>query len=253
MDKNIKVVCHIREPLLPNFFGNILLNQNIKYVDEFVAISNYDAEPFKAKNISVKVVHNFVNTDDYKFNPQTRKEYRNKLGVADDTFVVSYFARIVSCNGVSELLQIADLLKHNPEIKFYLFGYKGISDYEKKIKQQTASNVHLMPMTNQVKEFLMASDLLISPFIEPHFARAVVEAAAIGVPAVVSNVGSQNELVVNNETGRIYNTIEEAVRIINELSSNQDLLKYYKANAMTFAEKSFSAVSNAKKTFEAYD
>ena len=39
--KNIKVICHIREPLLNNFFGKILIYCNIKFVDFFIPINNY--------------------------------------------------------------------------------------------------------------------------------------------------------------------------------------------------------------------
>ncbi|MFD2529229.1 glycosyltransferase [Polaribacter marinaquae] len=251
LDKNIRVISHIREPLLPNFFGNILANQNLKYVDFFVAISKNDAKPFLNIKNNVSVIYNFVNIDEYNFDSLTRKKIRNELKIEDkNRLLVSYFARVSAENGVSNILKLA---KELPNVQFAIFGFKNQSSYEKEILNNKVSNVLLMPMVDNVNDYLCASDLLISPFIEPHFSRAVVEASAIGLPSVVSNVGSQNELVKNNNTGILYDTVIEAKEAILFFDKNREVIKDYGANARNFAEKFFSAKLNSKKTFELYD
>jgi glycosyltransferase involved in cell wall biosynthesis len=52
-----------------------------------------------------------------------------------------------------------------------------------------------------IPQVLAASDVLVFPSTVPHFARPVIEAAAMGKPAIASDVGGPAELVVNGETG----------------------------------------------------
>jgi glycosyltransferase involved in cell wall biosynthesis len=252
LKKKIKVISHIREPLLSNFFGKILLLGNVKSVDSFVAISNNDAKPFFKKGAKVSVVFNFVNIEDYKFNLEVRNIYREKLNLKLNTnLVVSFFGRVTQANGIHNIVKIAKGIQ-TQNIIFYVFGYTGITDYEKNIEETKPSNLILMPMITEVKEYLMATDVLLSPFTEAHFSRAVVEASAIGLSSIVSNVESQNELIKDKETGFLYNSNEEAIGYLNLLDNDRNLLKLMGKKARVFAENNFSAVSNAKQTFKNY-
>ncbi|QVY67329.1 glycosyltransferase [Polaribacter sp. Q13] len=254
INKKIKVISHVREPLLPNFFGKILLKQNQKYVDQFVAISKNDAKPFLSTKDNVAVIYNFVNINKYNFNELTRNSYRSKLNISNDNILlISYFARVSEENGVSNILKIAKDLEEYNDIKFAIFGFKNETNYEKEIGENITDNVFLIPMVNDVKEYLCASDVLLSPFIEPHFARAIVEASAIGIPSIVSNVDSQNELIKNNNTGILYNTIDEAKEAILFFYKDRHIMKKYGNNARLFAEEVFSAKLNSQRTTSLYD
>jgi len=182
INKSIKVICHIREPLLPNFFGNILLIENKKYVDEFIAISENDAKPFVEKKANVKVVFNFVDISEYKFDDKVSINYREKLNCKGGDLIISFFARVSASNGVMDLLEIAKRTENLENLKYFVFGFTGETEYEKKIQKFCPSNVKLMPMTTKVKEYLMASNIVISPFTEPHFSRSIVEGSAMGIP-----------------------------------------------------------------------
>ena len=52
-----------------------------------------------------------------------------------------------------------------------------------------------------VPDILAASDCVVFPSTVPHFARPIIEAAAMGVPSVASNLGGPQELVADGETG----------------------------------------------------
>lgn len=250
--RNIKVVSHVREVLLPNIFGRILLEMNSKYVDKFIAISKNDAKPFLSKGKDVKVVFNFVDLDVYKKDSVKRMKFRDELNLSNNDVMISFFARIDQLNGAEELIKIAEKLKHKNNLKFIAFGYTGASDYERNIKNIAPSNVKFMPMINNVMDYLTATDILISPFIGPHFSRAVVEASAVSVPSVVSNVGSQNELIIDEETGYLYDTTEQAIQFILKLSEDKSLREKLGSNARKFAEQHFSSVKNSIETFKVY-
>jgi glycosyltransferase involved in cell wall biosynthesis len=253
IDKKILVVSHIREPLLPNFFGNILLNMNSTYVDRFIGISNNDAAPFIEYGNNVTVINNFVNVQEYKKDAIVRQEKRDELNIEEGEIVVSYFARISSSNGTLDFIKIARSLYSHKKIKFFIFGFEEDTPYAKEVKEKALGNVLFMPMVSNVADYLCASDILLSPFKTPHFSRAIIEAAAIGVPSIATNVGSQNELILNNVTGFLYTDNEEATEKILTLYNNEELRILLGENARKFAEDKFDAKKNAVLTFNCYE
>lgn len=253
VNPKIKVISHVREPLLPNFFGNILLKMNAKYVDRFVAISHNDAAPFVKNNNDVTVINNFVNVNEYAKNEETRRKVRKELKIADNEIMVSYFARVSEANGTLDLIKMANMLLANKQIKFFIFGFENDSAYDRLVKQEAKENVYFMPMVTNVSDYLCASDLLLSPFTTPHFSRAIVEAAATGIPSIATNVNSQNELIKDNETGYLYKGNKTGADKILKLATDHNLRALYGVNARKFAEEKFDAVKNAELTFKCYD
>lgn len=250
--KDIHVVSHIREPLLPNFFGNILLFFNSKNVDRFIAISANDAAPFKRKGCKVDIINNFVDLKEYNPDNLIRIEFRDKLKLDEKDILVSSFSRIDPSNGQLNIIQIAESSKLNSNIKFLICGYEGKSEYEKTVMNSAPTNVTVMSMINNVSDYLNASDILISSFTTPHFARAVVEASAMGVPSIISNVDSQNELILDKQTGFKYDSIDDAVESLNFLAQNKSDRLEMGRNARIFAEEKFDSVKNSLDTFKAY-
>jgi len=253
ISKDIKVISHIREPLLPNIFGKILLKANSKYVDKFIAICQNDARPFIEYGQDVKIVFNFVNLKDYNKDLNVRVRVRQKLELTDNFIMVSSFARVAPSNGILDLIQIAKLCRKNPNIIFFVFGYAGTTKYEREVREQSPDNVKLMPIVRNVAEYMNATDILLSPFKTPHFSRAIVEASAIGIPTIASNVASQNELLVDKLTGYLYDSNEDAAQKIMKLSYDKKIRIEMGINALQFAKDNFDSQKNSLETFKAYD
>jgi glycosyltransferase involved in cell wall biosynthesis len=58
-----------------------------------------------------------------------------------------------------------------------------------------------MPFVFDVRALLETVDFVVFPATLPHFPRPVIEAAALGKPAVGTDVGGVDECVVHGETG----------------------------------------------------
>lgn len=258
-NKNIKVISHVREPLLDSFHGKTLRYFNEKYTDHLVAISHYDASKFKAFE-KIKVVYNFVNTEQYKPKPLADGHVRDELGIAEDAVVFLYLSRVSPTNGTLELAKAAaGLAASHPHFAFIIAGFdaKANSSYHQKIKSasQSVSNIYLVEMTLAVTGLIAASDVVVSPFTTPHFSRSVIEGAAMGKPAIVSNVGSQNELVKNEHTGLIYdpadaNALKEAII---KLGKDQGLREKMGQEARNLALEKFSSAKNIRETTILYE
>mgnify|MGYP000256467182 CR=1 FL=1 len=250
VNKDILIISHIREPLLSNFFGNILRVFNEKYVDKLIAISKYDASCFKNKKPIV--VPNFVNFDSY-----TRKEsnLRAHLGIPEKDIVFTFLSRISPSNGALELVKTAtEIEKEN--FHFLMVGYdkEDKSTYNYDVKSYQSSNIHFIKMQNDVKETLSITDVLVSPFITPHFSRAVIEAGALKIPSIISNVKSLNEQVIHGKTGLVYDLpnskgLYDAIHKMGDKNYRETLGE----NAYEFAYNNFNSRFNIPKTVNVYN
>jgi glycosyltransferase involved in cell wall biosynthesis len=59
----------------------------------------------------------------------------------------------------------------------------------------------LLPFAPNVFDYFACCDVVVFPSVEPHFARPVIEAAAMSRPVVASDIGGVRELVENGKTG----------------------------------------------------
>ena len=58
-----------------------------------------------------------------------------------------------------------------------------------------------LPFRTDVPELIAASDVVVFPALEPHFARPAIEASAMGRPVVASDLAGIRELVRDGDTG----------------------------------------------------
>ena len=52
------------------------------------------------------------------------------------------------------------------------------------------------------------------PFTQPHFARGIIEGAAMGKPALSTDIEGPRELVVDGTTGRFYHSGDELKELV---------------------------------------
>lgn len=257
IDKNIKVICHVREPLLPNSIaGSIIKYMNYRFIDYFIAIDHYTGASMKVKG-NMEVIYNSVNFKDYHPGLDTSL-LRRELGLPRDTIIFLYLARVAKCNGAYEFVEVAQTLSEKyPHYHFILTGIKPTSkdSYTLKTisKAKGNKNLHMMSFRDDVPNLLAGSDILVVPFTEPHFARAIIEAAAIGIPTIGSDVGGVNELVVNNETGFLYRNRQQWLEYCIKLAENPKLRNQFGNAAIQFAKENFDNDLNTKKVFTVYD
>ncbi len=255
----IPIVCHVREPLLENFWGDILRKRVNQYVDQFVAIEKYDADSLHAKK-PVTVIHNFVDFDLY--NESVASDcLRQELKIGIDEKIILYLARICSQNGAVELAGAMEpLLQRRKDYHLVIVGLVDgyTSSYEKQLEQivlRNPENMHVLPFRSDVPQVIASSDVMAVPFQEPHFARSVIEANAMGVPCVASDIGGLEELVIDQQTGYLfdYHTFNGFNDLCQSLLDDSEEYNRLRENAIAFAHERFDAVKNAKRTFAIYD
>lgn len=259
-NKDIPVICHIREPLLPNFWGDILKNNCNKYVDQYIAIEQFDANSLKPTTVPTEVVYNFVDFDTYNSNVKSNC-LRKELSLAHDDILFLYLARIAPCNGALEMMSsVIKLVEKNKKIHFCIVGanLENKDEYLLKVMEKAndfPQNIHVLPFRSDVPQVIASSDVMVVPFQEPHFARSVIEAGSIGVPSVASNIGGLDELVVDGKTGFFFNykTFDGFVEKCELLANDIELRIKMGKQAEIHARENFDAVKNSRRVFGIYE
>lgn len=256
VDKNIKVICHVREPLQQNIWGQILKYMGNKYCDEFIAIDQYDASTVRAPKSQIDVIYNFVDFNSY--NSKVKSDVlRKELNTNECDIIFLLLARLSPSNGCLELIRQWKKCPNNQKNHLVIVGE--IPGTEEKYSQEChkeadeEENIHILNFRKDVEQIIASSDIMVCPFTEPHFARAIVEGAAMGKPSLVVNVDGAKELVVNDKTGFIYSNQKELEHYIDIFSENVTLRKEMGKNAEDYALENFNADINAARTFLHYE
>lgn len=154
-----------------------------------------------------KVIRIYNGVNPQKYSIAKKKDYdSNKI-------VIGSIGRIMpSIKGQDVLLYAVPLLKKSyPEIKVMFAG--GVADdqkqeYKKLLnyvdKMDLSDNVDFIGTINNVPELLNHIDICVVPSKYEGFGLVLIEAMAMGVPCVVSDVGGLKEIVNNEKIGMIF-------------------------------------------------
>jgi glycosyltransferase involved in cell wall biosynthesis len=257
--RKIKVVSHIREPILNNLPGNILRFMVKRFVDEFIAISKYDQDSLRLrKKNNIQIIYNAIDTKRINNHYQKSYELRQNFNVPDNSILALYIARFSYENGTLELLKRAQsLIKNGENIHFLFVGLnkktmnKRYYDIFMDTYNKFTQNIHLMDFTYDTDRVFKSSDIHVCPFIKPHFSRSTIEASAYSVPTIGSNVGGVNELIIDNFTGLLYEKDSDSdfFNKMGEFLINRKKISVLGANAREDAIARFDLEKNNERIF----
>lgn len=151
------------------------------------------------------------------FNPEQvteteRVTLREKLNIQPDDFVFVFVGRIVSDKGINELIKAFSELKtaENNEltgIKLLLVG--GLESDLDPLNPETLAEINQNKdiisagFQQDVRPFFAISDALAFPSYREGFPNVVMQAGAMGLPSIVSDINGCNEIIVEGENGLI--------------------------------------------------
>jgi glycosyltransferase involved in cell wall biosynthesis len=129
---------------------------------------------------------------------------REELGLAADTLLVGTVAILRAKKGHAEILDAApEVLKRFPSAHFV---FAGDGPQTENLKTRIAADglqdrIHLLGLRRDVTNVLASLDVFVLPTHQEALGTAFIEAGAMGVPAVASNVDGVPEVVLDGETG----------------------------------------------------
>jgi len=135
-----------------------------------------------------------------------------KLNIQPDDFVFVFVGRIVSDKGINELIKAFSELQtaENNQltgIKLLLVG--GLESDLDPLNPETLAEINQnrdiisVGFQQDVRPFFAISDALAFPSYREGFPNVVMQAGAMGLPSIVSDINGCNEIIVEGENGLI--------------------------------------------------
>jgi len=144
--------------------------------------------------------------DSERFSLADRESTRNSLGIPEAAPVLLFVGRITEDKGVRELLRAFEILKavfH--ELQLILVGpldhESGMTGAIAGTEITQIKDVHSVGVSMTPEAYMAIADVLCLPSYREGFGTVVIEAAAMGLPTVGSDIYGLTDAVLNEETG----------------------------------------------------
>lgn len=158
------------------------------------------AADFMYPGKKVKIIHNAIDLELFKFDKLKRNCIRKKLNL-DDNFVIGHVGRFYYVKNQMFLLDIVhEIKKENSNVRLLLVG-KGEDEkiLRKRVKDlELEDNVIFLIDRADVNDLYQAMDVFVMPSIFEGLPVVGVEAQANGLPCLFSNTIS-NEVLLTNQ------------------------------------------------------
>lgn len=167
------------------------------------------------KKEKLKVIANGSSNgiDTSYFNPQLftieeKKALKEMLNIKESDFVFIFVGRIVGDKGINELVAAFDKLsKENKSVKLLLVGpfEADLDPLKKKTSGIIDVNKQIISVgfQNDVRLYFTIADILVFPSYREGFPNAVMQAGAMNLPSIVTDINGCNEIIEENKNGLI--------------------------------------------------
>jgi lipopolysaccharide/colanic/teichoic acid biosynthesis glycosyltransferase/glycosyltransferase involved in cell wall biosynthesis len=138
-----------------------------------------------------------------RFPPDVRRRVRTELNVAEDDVLVGMVGRLVREKGYTELFEAAERLRGR--VRFVVVGDRDPEksdalDQTTMARAETAG-VRFVGFRTDIDQLYTAMDIFVLPSHREGFPRSAMEASAMGLPVVATDIRGCREVVDDGVTG----------------------------------------------------
>lgn len=230
-----KTVCNLSTWIEPDSYGNL----------RFSHLEGL----YKANKSSVVWNGSASGVNLCKFNHNNkslwRSEVRGRYDLHEDAFVFGFVGRITRDKGVNELLRsMKKLLSNSHDVYLLIIGSDdNITSIEEDIYNWSKENKRIIycGKTNHVEQFLSTMDVLVLPSYREGFGSVVIEAGAMKVPSLVSDIPGPSDIVSPGETGFVVRKkdTEDLTRQMAHILGDSELVKRMGNQAYKYVVSNF--------------
>lgn len=192
-----KRVCRLSTQIEPDSFGNLSFSRSEKLYSEKKSsvIWNGSASGVKLEkfDISQKALW--------------REQTRSCYGIGQQDFVYGFIGRITRDKGINELFTaFRKILQEHQNAYLLLVGdpeKEELLDAELYQWAKNEPHVIFCGFSTQVEKYVAAMDVYILPSYREGFGSAVVEAEAMGVPVIISDIPGPRDAMIKDTTGLV--------------------------------------------------
>ncbi len=184
------------------------------------------------KRIKVLGYGNVMGIDLNRYNPADFNKEQH------EGFTFVFVGRIVRDKGINELVKAFDRLhQEHGDTKLVLVGSREdhldpvLPETLKRIEQ--GDGIDYVGRQSDVRPFYANADALVFPSYREGFPNVVIEAGAMGLPSIVTDINGSREIIIDGENGVIIPSRDEEslYRAMKRFVENPDEVKAIAANA----------------------
>jgi len=223
----------------------LLLEKSLSILtDLFINVSQGEQNICLENNIykksKAKVIYNAI--------PQIEQHtdkiiLRRKLNLPENQILILSLTRFSYMKNIEATINIAELLKDESKYIFVIVGDgEEKQNIENKIKEKNLKNILLLGYKSNPHDYINASDIFLSTSRWEGLPYSLIEACMFGLPAVVTDVVGNNEVILNNYNGRLFKQDDflSAVTFIKEISEDENLHHRFSINTKKHFVDNFS-------------
>lgn len=204
----------------------------IEAIDYIITPSKFYRTKFIEDGINekkIQAIHNSIEMTDYN------------LVTQDDGYAL-YFGRLSKEKGILNLINAFEKCDKGT---LYIAGEGPEKENIEKIvtDRNLENRVKLLGFLNkeQMTEIIRKCKFVVVPSIwYENCPYSILETLAIGKPVIGANIGGIPELVVNNENGYIFNTVDELTEKMSILFNNEKLIEEFSKKSKELAKQNYN-------------
>ena len=168
-----------------------------------------------------------------KFDISKKAEFREKVknvyNIPDDSFVYGFVGRITRDKGINELLSVYKQIEDENSYLMLVGNEEIYDNMDMELYNWSKNNSHIIYTgeTTVVEQYLSAMDCYILPSYREGFGMGVVEAEAMGVPVIVTDIPGPTDAMIDNETGIVVQKADVESLYNAMISIREDKVRYF--------------------------
>jgi len=197
-----------------------------------------DTREFFGIKREIKVIPNFIDIDKYA---RKLNLCQGNMLAQDDEKIIVHVSNFRPLKRIIDVLKIFEKINQKINSKLIMVGDGPDKKKAKEFlrKNNLKNKVIFLGKTNEVDEILCSSDLFLLPSEKESFGLAALEAMALKVPVISTNIGGLKDLNINGNSGYTSDIgdIDSMAKNSIKILSDDSLEKKYRNQAFENAKK----------------
>lgn len=173
-----------------------------------------------------------------------RQEVRKELNITENATVFGYVGRITRDKGANELLSAFREVIKTKEAYLLMIGmFDDANTINADLREwsEKSKYVIFVDWTDKVERYYSAMDVFCSLSYREGFGLVVIEAAAMGLPGIVTNVPGQVDTIAPDVDGWLVpaKNVDQVIYTIEHCIDNLDEVRQYGSNARRHVEEKY--------------
>ncbi|WP_265130435.1 glycosyltransferase family 4 protein [Chryseobacterium oranimense] len=180
---------------------------------------------------------------------EQKENLKKELNIHDTDFVFVFVGRLVGDKGINELVDAFSLLTkaENPQRRSKLLLVGPLEQELDPLHPDTLKEIERNPdilsvgFQKDVRPYFAVSHALAFPSYREGFPNVVMQAGAMGLPSIVSDINGCNEIIIENQNGVIVpvKNSEKLREAMTKIMSDQNYYDQLKINARSMIQSRY--------------